>query len=119
MRRNATDRDGTVLSSPVDTSGMTDFDLDLRAVEDHLEDEEEGEMAGSVRLGVLDGSTPGEEWYEAVMEGTVLVLDVNGDVNELAAGFARDVRDDDGSLVHFRGFLIVAPPGIEIDTSDL
>lgn len=99
---------------------MSDFDLDLRAVEDHLEDEDEaGEMAGSIRLGVLDGTTPGHEWYDAVMSGNVLVLDVQGDVNELAAGFARDVREDDGELVHFRGFLIVAPPGIEIDTSDL
>jgi hypothetical protein len=99
---------------------MSDFDLDLRAVEDHLEDEDEaGTVTGSVRLGVLDGTTPGDEWYEAVMAGNVLILDVQGDVNELAAGFARDVRDDDGELVHFRGFLIVAPPGIEIDTSDL
>jgi len=101
---------------------MSDFDLDLRAVEDHLEDEEadgDGEMTGSIRLGVLDGTTSPDHWYDAVMSGNVLVLDVQGDVNELAAGFARDVREDDGELVHFRGFLIVAPPGIEIDTSDL
>jgi len=99
---------------------MSDFDLDLRAVEDHLEDEDDdGEMSGTIRLGVLDGTTPSEEWYDAVMAGNVLVLDVQGDVNELAAGFARDVREDDGELVHFRGFLVVAPPGIEIDTSDL
>jgi len=100
---------------------MSDFDLDLRAVEDHLEDEDDADedLTGSVRLGVLDGTTPGGEWHDAVMAGNVLVLDVQGDVNELAAGFARDVREDDGELVHFRGFLIVAPPGIEIDTSDL
>ena len=100
---------------------MCDFDLDLRAVEDHLEDEDETDedLTGSVRLGVLDGTTPAGEWHDAVMAGNVLVLDVQGDVNELAAGFARDVREDDGELVHFRGFLIVAPPGIEIDTSDL
>lgn len=99
---------------------MSDFDLDLRAVEDHLEDEEEDrDITGSIRLGVLDGTTPPDHWYDAVMSGNVLVLDVQGDVNELAAGFARDVREDDGELVHFRGFLIVAPPGIEIDTSQL
>jgi hypothetical protein len=98
---------------------MGDFDLDLRAVEDHLEDEDDGEMSGRIRLGVLDGSSPSGEGYAVVRSGNVLVLDVQGDVNELAAGFARDVREDDGELVHFRGFLIVAPPGIEIDTSDL
>ncbi|WP_227134324.1 DUF5779 family protein [Halorubellus salinus] len=99
---------------------MSDFDLDLRAVEDHLDDEDEdADLTGSVRLGVLDGTTPSSEWYDTVMDGNVLVLDVKGDVNELAAGFARDIREDDGSLVHFRGFLIVSPPGIDIDTSDL
>lgn len=100
---------------------MTDFDLDLRAVEDHIEeeDEEDGDVTGSIRLGVLDDTSKDDKWYDAVMSGNVLVLDVQGDVNELAAGFARDVREDDGELVHFRGFLIVAPPGIDIDTSEL
>jgi hypothetical protein len=68
---------------------------------------------------VLDGTTPDEEWIEAVDDGTVLVLHVNGDVNELAAGFAREVRDEGGELVHFRGFLLVAPPGVRIDTDRL
>ena len=47
------------------------------------------------------------------------MLSVDGDVNELAAGFARDIRDMDGELVHFRGFLIVAPPGVAVDTDRL
>lgn len=99
---------------------MSKFDLDLNAVEDHLDEADEeggdGELAGSVELGVLDGTTPDEEWVETVMSGRILVLNVEGDVNELAAGFARDVKNEGGGLVHFRGFLIVSPPGIEIDT---
>jgi hypothetical protein len=99
---------------------MSDFGLDLRAVEDHIEeDEEEGTAAARIELGVLDGTTPDEEWIEAVGQGSVLVLNLDGDVNELAAGFARDVRDEGGELVHFRGFLLVAPPNVRIDTDRL
>ncbi len=99
---------------------MTDFNLDLRSMEDHIEDENEGEaFDGRVMLGVLDGTTEPDEWVETVIAGNVLVLAVEGDINELAAGFARDVRDEDGELVHFRGFLIVSPPGVSIDTGRL
>ena len=98
---------------------MSDFSLDLRAVEDHIEEEEDGEGTGRVELGVLDGTTPDEEWVSAVESGAVLVLNVAGDVNELAAGFAREVKDDGGELVHFRGFLLVAPAGVRIDTGRL
>jgi len=99
---------------------MSDFNLDLRSVEDHIEDEEDGEsFEGRVVLGVLDGTTDPAEWLQTVLGGNVLVLNVDGDVNELAAGFAREVRDEDGELVHFRGFLIVTPPGVEIDRDRL
>jgi hypothetical protein len=47
------------------------------------------------------------------------VLTVEGDLNELAAGFARDVRDAGGGLVHFRGFLVVTPPDVDIDADRL
>ncbi|MFT4891965.1 MAG: hypothetical protein ACI9YT_002903 [Halobacteriales archaeon] len=98
---------------------MGDFDLDLRAVEDHL-DEEGDDDAVRIELGVLDGTTPDEEWIDAVIEEEhVLVLNVDGDVNELAAGFARDLKDQGGELVHFRGFLIIAPVGVTIDTDRL
>ncbi|MEF8975750.1 MAG: DUF5779 family protein, partial [Halapricum sp.] len=60
-----------------------------------------------------------EEWLELIDDGNVLVLNVDGDVNELAAGFARDIRDRDGELVHFRGFLIVAPATVTVDTDRL
>jgi hypothetical protein len=99
---------------------MSDFSLDLRSVEDHIEDEnEDGEGPSRIELGVLDGSTRDRDWLDAVDDGAVLVLNVDGDVNELAAGFARDVTDAGGELVHFRGFLLVAPPGVRIDTDRL
>ena len=96
---------------------MSDFDLDLRTVEEHIDDELE--LEGSILLDVFAGSKPPEEWLEAIGAGNVLVLNVKGDVNELAAGFARDIKESGGSLVHFRGFLIVAPPGVDVDTSRL
>ncbi|NGM67788.1 hypothetical protein G6M89_01980 [Natronolimnobius sp. AArcel1] len=96
---------------------MSDFDLDLRTVEEHIE--EEFELEGSIVLGVLDGDTSDEKWLEAIGAGNVLILYVDGEVNELARGFARDVKESGGNLVHFRGFLIVTPPGIDVDTSRL
>lgn len=97
---------------------MGDFDLDLQAVEDQIDDSD-AEGSARIVLDILDGTTPDEEWLSIVDGGAVLVLSVDGDVNELAAGFARDVRDMDGELVHFRGFLLVAPPGVQIDTDRL
>lgn len=96
---------------------MAEFDLDLQAVEDKLEGGEERDSR--IVLDILDGSTPDAEWIELLEDDAVLVLSVDGDVNELAAGFARDVRDMGGELVHFRGFLIVAPPGVSVDTDRL
>jgi len=98
---------------------MTEFDLDLRTVESQIADDEGEAPEGRVVLGVLDGTTPGEEWVELVEGGAVLVLHVEGDINERAAGFAREIRDAGGSLMHFRRFLVVTPPGIEIDTDRL
>lgn len=101
---------------------MGDFDgLDLQAVEDQLDEERDDsdDGAGRVVLGVLDGSTPPEEWTSLVGAGNVLVLNVEGDLNRLAAGFARDVKDDGGTLTHFRGFLVVAPAGVDIDVDRL
>ena len=95
---------------------MADFELDLRNAESHLETED---IEGSVVLGVLDGSTEPEEWVENVDSGNVLVLAVEGDMNRLAAGFAREVKDMGGQLMHFRRFLIVTPPGVDINTDRL
>ncbi|WP_247002195.1 DUF5779 family protein [Halosolutus gelatinilyticus] len=96
---------------------MSDFDLDLRAVEEHIDDELE--LEGELVLGILDGTTTPEEWLEAISSGNVLVLRVDGDVNDLASGFARDVKESGGNLVHFRGFLIVTPPGVGVNTDRL
>ncbi|MBX0294432.1 DUF5779 family protein [Haloarcula nitratireducens] len=98
---------------------MSDFEgLDLQAVEDQMAD---GETGGSDRvvLGVLDGTTDEDEWLEIVESGGALVLNVDGDLNELAAGFARPVKEAGGELMHFRGFLVVTPPGVSIDTDRL
>jgi len=98
---------------------MGEFDLDLGAVESQLPEEDGESPDGRVVLDVLDGTTPDEEWIDLVDDGAILVLNVDGDVNERAAGFARDVRDAGGSLMHFRGFLVVSPPGVDIDTDRL
>lgn len=92
---------------------MGDFELDLQTAEGELD---EPDVGGQVVLGVLDGSTDPEEWIEHVENDDVLVLNIDGDMNELAAGFAREIRDSGGELMHFRGFLVVSPPGREIDT---
>ncbi|MDG5818725.1 DUF5779 family protein [Natronococcus sp. A-GB7] len=96
---------------------MSDFDLDLRTVEEHID--EEFDLDGEIVLGVLDGTAPSSEWLEAVSTGNVLVLCVEGEVNELASGFARDVKESGGNLIHFRGFLVVTPPGIDVNTDRL
>lgn len=95
---------------------MTDFDLNLRHAEEQLDEEL---SRGDVVLGVLDGTTDPQEWIDAVDRGNVLVLSVDGDLNSLAAGFAREIRDMDGSLMHFRKFLVVTPADTDIDTSRL
>ncbi|MFB6256795.1 MAG: DUF5779 family protein [Haloplanus sp.] len=96
---------------------MSEFDLDLRNAEEQLE--EGGDGGSEVVLGILDGSTDSGEWIRAVENGKILVLNVEGDLNRLAAGFAREVRDAGGTLMRFRGFLVVTPPGVGIDTDRL
>ncbi|GAA0673895.1 DUF5779 family protein [Natronoarchaeum mannanilyticum] len=98
---------------------MTDFSLDLGAVEDQIEEDDDEALESEVVLGVLDGTTDPDEWTETVLGGNVLVLAVEGEINDLAAGFAREIRDGGGELVHFRGFLVVSPPGVSIDTDRL
>ncbi len=93
--------------------------LDLQSVEDQLDEERTGEGPNRVILAILDGTTPPAEWVELVESGAVLVLSVDGELNELAAGFARDVKEAGGELMHFRGFLIVTPPDVDIDTERL
>lgn len=93
---------------------MSDFNLNLSEAEEHLDDDNT-----DVVLGMLDGTTPADEWIETVRSGNVLVLAVEGDLNELAKDFARPIRDLGGTLTHFRSFLVVTPPDVEIDTNRL
>jgi hypothetical protein len=97
---------------------MADFDLDLGAIEEDLEDDEE-RRDGRIVLDILDGETPPQEWIGLVEEGHVLVLSVEGSLEELAADFAPDIDEAGGSIVHFRDFLIAAPPTVTIDTDRL
>lgn len=94
---------------------MADFDLDLRNAEAQLEDLPSDEVV----LGVLDGETPANEWVQAITQGNILVLSIEGDLNKLAAGFAREIKDMGGELMHFREFLIVTPPETAINTDRL
>lgn len=95
---------------------MSDFDLDLRHAEEQIE---MAEYEGRLVLGVLDGSTDPGEWVAEIEQGNVLILAVEGDLSELASEFAREIKDLNGELMHFRRFLLVAPPGVDIDTDRL
>ena len=68
------------------------FDLDLQAVEEEIDHTEDARVV----LGVLDGTTPAEERVAAVERGHVLVLAIDGDLNELAADIAPAVKRRDG-----------------------
>ncbi len=94
---------------------MAEFDLDLESIEQDIEPSDEGRVV----LGVLDGTTDPGEWIESVARGHVLVLSIEGELTELASGFAQEVKDGGGQLVHFRDFLIVSPDGINVDTDRL
>jgi len=95
------------------------FDLDLRTAEQQMDEITDEEFDGSVVLGVLDGTTPPAEWVDLVLDGNVLVLSIDGDLNDLAAPFAGDIKRANGRLMHFRGFLVLAPPGFDIDSNRL
>lgn len=92
---------------------MDEFDLDLRTVEDEIDDPD-GDDPGVV-LGVLDGRTSASEWLSAVENGKVLVLAVDGDLNRLAGRFAGDVSELGGDLISFREMLVVVPPDVTLD----
>ncbi|WP_255149726.1 DUF5779 family protein [Halorarius halobius] len=95
---------------------MADFDLDLQTAEGEMDATVDGDR---VVLGILDGGTPADEWVETVAAGNVLVLDVDGDLTELAEPFAPRLNEMGAELMHFRGKLVVAPPDRDIDTSRL
>lgn len=95
---------------------MPDFDLDLQTAEGEMDESAGGDR---VVLGILDGDTDPKEWVDAVADGNTLVLDVDGDLPTLAEGFAPQLKELGAGLMHFRGKLVVTPPGREIDTTRL
>ena len=99
-----------------DSDEDSDFDLALSEIEEEMSGEG---VIGDVVLGVLDGSTDPDEWVRNVEYGNVLVLDIDGDLNELAQDIAPAVSELGGGLTHFRGFLVVSPEGVEIDNDRL
>jgi hypothetical protein len=99
-----------------ESSEESSFSLSLEDIEDEMEGEG---VIGDVVLGVLDGTTSPDEWVRNVEYGNVLVLDIEGDLNELAQEIAPKISELGGGLTHFRGFLVVSPPGVEIDTDKL
>lgn len=95
---------------------MGDFKLNLASAEEHLDGED---VEGDVVLATLDGTTDPAEWIRSVENGNTLFLAIEGDLNELATGFAREIKDMGGSLMHFRNFLVVTPPDTNINTDRL
>lgn len=99
---------------------MGEFGLDLERVEDMIDDEElEAASGDQVVLGVLDGTTPPEEWIELVGAGNIVVLAIEGNLEELAREFVPQIDEQGGNVVHFRSFLIITPPGQSVDNSRL
>lgn len=99
---------------------MSEFGLDLERVEELIDDEElEAASEDRVVLGVLDGTTPPEEWVELVGAGHTVVLAVEGSLEELAREFVPQIDEHGGDVVHFRSFLIMTPPGQSVDNSRL
>lgn len=115
---------------------MSDFGLDLQTVEQEIqkqqdspahedektkktEDTDTGEESRRIVLDVLDGTANADEWTSLVRSGTPLVLAVEGDIEESASPFVREIVEMGGDIVHFRSFLIVVPPEVEIDNSRL
>ncbi|WP_266077434.1 DUF5779 family protein [Haladaptatus caseinilyticus] len=95
--------------------GNSGFDLDLQTAESEMDFDDDEQVI----LGILDGTTPVAKRIEAIERGNVLVLAIDGELNELAAELAPAVKKQGGNLVHFRKFLIISPPGLEINTSEL
>ncbi|WP_132060564.1 DUF5779 family protein [Halorussus amylolyticus] len=97
------------------------FDLDLNAVEQEIEEGDDGDEEAERRivLGVLDGTTDDSEWFRVVERGDALVLAVEGELSELAADLAPKVKERGGNLVRFRDFLLVTPKEVSVDSDRL
>ncbi len=93
---------------------MGEFDLDLGSIEENMPEEDR-----RVILDVLDMSRNGEQWVRDVAKGNILVLHVRGELDEVVGGFAEEIKEFGGSIMHFRSFLVITPPDVDIDADRL
>ena len=94
---------------------MDSYELDLESVEEALDLSEDQKII----LGFLDGSVPESEWISELELGNVLVLQIKGELEDLIQEVAPYIKENGGSIVHFRGFLIITPSTISVDNPRL
>ncbi len=94
---------------------MDSYELDLESVEEALDLSEDQKII----LGFLDGSVPESEWISELELGNVLVLQIKGELEDLIQEVAPYIKENGGSIVHFRGFLIITPSTISVDNTRL
>ncbi len=94
---------------------MDPYELDLESVEEGLDLSTDQKII----LGFLDGSVPESEWISELELGNVLVLQIKGELEALIQEIAPHIKENGGSIVHFRGFLIITPSTISVDNTRL
>ena len=94
---------------------MDPYELDLESVEEALDLSTDQKII----LGFLDGSVPESEWISELELGNVLVLQIKGELETLIQEIAPHIKENGGSIVHFRGFLIITPSTISVDNTRL
>ena len=94
---------------------MDPYELDLESVEEALDLPSDQKIV----LGFLDGSVPESEWIIELELENILVLQIKGELEDLIQEIAPHIKENGGSIVHFRGFLIITPPAISVDNTRL
>ena len=94
---------------------MDPYEIDLESAEEALDLPTDQKII----LGFLDGSVPESEWVSELELGNVLVLQVKGELETLIQKIAPHIKENGGSIVHFRGFLIITPSTISVDNTRL
>ena len=94
---------------------MDPYELDLESVEEALDLSTDQKII----LGFLDGSVPESEWITELELENILVLQIKGELEDLIQEVAPYIKENGGSIVHFRGFLIITPSTISVDNTRL